>query len=125
MAVRVEAHDRAGLERLIRYCARSPFALHRLHAPAGPPARLRGAQLLARVYRLDPLHCPGDGTLRIRGSAGDPKIDASNVATSVLSDYITAVNKSMIPRTMNHAGNSEWLAVDSRDLAVERVLVGS
>lgn len=29
-AVRVDAHDRAGLERLLRYCARPPFALERL-----------------------------------------------------------------------------------------------
>ncbi|MFG1691364.1 transposase, partial [Gemmatimonadota bacterium] len=29
--VRIEATDRAGLERLIRYCARGPFALDRLH----------------------------------------------------------------------------------------------
>ena len=29
-AVRVAAHDRAGLERLLRYCARPPFALQRL-----------------------------------------------------------------------------------------------
>ena len=30
-SVRIEASDRAGLERLIRYCARPPFALDRLH----------------------------------------------------------------------------------------------
>ena len=30
-SVRVEATDRTGLERLIRYCARPPFALERLH----------------------------------------------------------------------------------------------
>jgi hypothetical protein len=29
-AVRIEGHDRAGLERLLRYCARAPFALERL-----------------------------------------------------------------------------------------------
>ncbi len=29
-SVRVEAWDRAGLERLLRYCARAPFALERL-----------------------------------------------------------------------------------------------
>jgi hypothetical protein len=29
-AVRIEGHDRAGLERLLRYCARPPFALERL-----------------------------------------------------------------------------------------------
>jgi len=41
-AVRVAAHDRAGLERLLRYCARPPFALERLE-------RLDAEHL---VYRL-------------------------------------------------------------------------
>jgi hypothetical protein len=45
-SVRIEGDDRAGLERLLRYCARPPFALERLHALAGvaslasPDARL-------------------------------------------------------------------------------------
>jgi len=49
-SVRIEGEDRAGLERLVRYCARGPLALERFHAPAGigalssPEARL--------VYRL-------------------------------------------------------------------------
>jgi hypothetical protein len=49
-SVRIEGEDRAGLERLVRYCARGALALERLHAPAGldaltsPEARL--------VYRL-------------------------------------------------------------------------
>ena len=30
--VRIQAWDRAGLERLVRYCARPPFALERLEA---------------------------------------------------------------------------------------------
>ena len=34
-SVRIEGQDRAGVERLLRYCARPPFALERLHAPAG------------------------------------------------------------------------------------------
>jgi len=42
-AVRIEAWDRAGLERLIRYCARPPFALERL-------SRINDAEAL--VYRL-------------------------------------------------------------------------
>jgi hypothetical protein len=29
-SVRIEGHDRAGPERLLRYCARPPFALERL-----------------------------------------------------------------------------------------------
>ena len=45
-SVRIEGDDRAGLERLLRYCARPPFALERLHALTGvaslasPDARL-------------------------------------------------------------------------------------
>jgi hypothetical protein len=31
-SVRIEGDDRAGVERLVRYCARPPFALERLHA---------------------------------------------------------------------------------------------
>jgi len=31
-SVRIEGHDRAGLERLLRYCARPPFALERLES---------------------------------------------------------------------------------------------
>jgi hypothetical protein len=33
-SVRIETTDRAGLERLIRYCARPPFALERFHLVA-------------------------------------------------------------------------------------------
>ena len=49
-SVRIEGEDRAGVERLLRYCARPPFALERLYAPGGivslasPESRL--------VYRL-------------------------------------------------------------------------
>lgn len=34
--VRFEADDRAVLERLLRYCARSPFAMERLRQEAAP-----------------------------------------------------------------------------------------
>jgi hypothetical protein len=49
-SVRIEGDDRHGIERLVRYCARPPFALNRLHAAEGndalssPEARL--------LYRL-------------------------------------------------------------------------
>jgi len=39
-SVRIEAHDRSGLERLIRYCARPPFALGRLHLVGGQSDQL-------------------------------------------------------------------------------------
>ena len=34
-SVRIEGEDRPGVERLLRYCARPPFALERLYAPGG------------------------------------------------------------------------------------------
>ena len=34
-SVGIEGEDRAGVERLLRYCARPPFALERLYAPGG------------------------------------------------------------------------------------------
>ncbi len=49
-SVRIEGEDRAGLERLVRYCARGPLALERLHAPAGIGALSSPEAPL--VYRL-------------------------------------------------------------------------
>jgi hypothetical protein len=43
-AVRVGAHDRAGLERLLRYCARPTFALERL-------VRIDARQVIYRLPR--------------------------------------------------------------------------
>jgi hypothetical protein len=48
-SVRIEASDREGLERLIRYCARSPFALNRLHLVDG-----RSDQVLYILPKPDP-----------------------------------------------------------------------
>jgi len=48
-SVRIEATDRAGLERLIRYCARAPFALDRLHLVGG-----RSDQILYILPKPDP-----------------------------------------------------------------------
>ena len=47
--VRIEATDRSGLERLIRYCARPPFALERLHLVGGC-----SDQILYRLPGPDP-----------------------------------------------------------------------
>ena len=52
---RIQGEDRAGVERLLRYCARPPFALERLYAPGGivslssghPPQVGRQARLSA------------------------------------------------------------------------------
>ncbi len=56
--VRIEAHDRAGLERLLRYCARPPFAMDRL--------RKVGAEL---VYRCGKQH--SEPTREKRGTKAD------------------------------------------------------
>jgi hypothetical protein len=48
-SVRIEATDREGLERLIRYCARPPFALERLHLVGG-----RSDQILYLLPKPDP-----------------------------------------------------------------------
>jgi hypothetical protein len=52
--VRIEGHDRAGLERLLRYCARPPFALERLEQVADD-------QLIYRFSKPQP-----DGTTQLR-----------------------------------------------------------
>ena len=54
-SVRIEAPDRAGLERLLRYCARPPFALDRLQ-------QLHADQL---VYRLSKPRLDGCTALRL------------------------------------------------------------
>ena len=78
-SVRMEAHDRAALERLLRYCARSPFWTERLRKagsmlvyrcakqhsePADPippkpsKAHYLWAVLIARIDEVFPLLCP-------------------------------------------------------------------
>jgi len=67
--VRIEGHDRQGLERLLRYCARPPFALERIerideekilyHLPKPTPdgrsrLRLRPLELISRLAALIP-----------------------------------------------------------------------
>ena len=49
-SVRIEGEDRAGVERLLRYCARPPFALERLYAPGGIVSLTSPESKL--VYRL-------------------------------------------------------------------------
>jgi hypothetical protein len=70
-AVRIEAADRAGRERLLRYCARPPFALERLReldcehliydhpkpGPGGGPQLLTPLKLLDRIAAL--MSAPG------------------------------------------------------------------
>ncbi len=55
-SVQIAAHDRAGLQRLLRYCARPPFALERMET-TGYGAT--GGERI--VYRL-PHPAPGGGT---------------------------------------------------------------
>jgi len=54
-AVRIPGDDRAGIERLLRYCARPPFALERLHAMRGSASLASPeARLLYRFPRPTP-----------------------------------------------------------------------
>ncbi|MFE8032667.1 transposase, partial [Thiohalocapsa marina] len=58
-AVRVGAHDRAGLERLLRYRARPPFALERLRRiPTPAKARFRNNLYGCTVGRISEAHPP-------------------------------------------------------------------
>jgi hypothetical protein len=50
-SVRIEAEDRAGIARLVRYCARPPFALERLHALDSSPSS--ESRLLYRFPKPD------------------------------------------------------------------------
>src|SRR3546814_16866147 len=60
-SVCIAAHDRAGLERLLRYCARPPFAMERL--------RKAGSEL---VYRCAKQHSePGSLPHNKRGVKAD------------------------------------------------------
>jgi len=61
-SVRIAAHDRAGLERLLRYCARPPFALHRLRPE--PSKRSLSSPDARLVYELP--RPARDGRTRIR-----------------------------------------------------------
>lgn len=62
-SVRIEGEDRAGLERLVRYGARGPLALERLHAPAGLAA-LTSPEARS-VYRLPEPDMHGREVLRL------------------------------------------------------------
>ena len=62
-SVRIQGEDRAGVERLVRYCARGPLALERLHAPAGIGALTSVEAHL--VYRLPEPDVHGRQELRL------------------------------------------------------------
>src|SRR5450830_1629114 len=70
----IEAHDRAALERLLRYCARPPFAMDRL--------RKEGAAL---VYRCTKQHSEPAGDKRGR------KVDELTLTPLELIDRIAAL----------------------------------
>ena len=85
-SVCIAAHDRAGLERLLRYCARPPFALERL--------RKAGSEL---VYRCAKQHSePGRHPHNKRGG----KADEITLPPLELIDRIAALVPP--PRTHRH-----------------------
>jgi hypothetical protein len=64
-SVRIEAADRAGRERLLRYCARPPFALDRLRELRSRTLALRGRQTWSereRPARRSSPKCPDQPT---------------------------------------------------------------
>ena len=68
-SVRIEADDRKGLERLLRYYARPPFAADRLEEPDPQVGRFRSHRLptlLRRGFRRDLTRPRGEGVLRRR-----------------------------------------------------------
>ncbi len=77
-SVRIAAHDRAGLERLLRYGldrprAASPSSACGHSTDRGP--RGRWAQQHARVYEVHPLRCPAcHGAMRILAFLTDPGV---------------------------------------------------
>ncbi|MEY3123987.1 MAG: hypothetical protein RLZZ573_507 [Pseudomonadota bacterium] len=73
-SVRIEAHDRAALERLLRYCARSPFAMERL--------RKAGSEL---VYRCAKQHSEPASNRR------GPRTDELTLTPLELIDRIAAL----------------------------------
>ena len=85
-SVCIAAHDRAGLERLLRYCARPPFALERL--------RKAGSEL---VYRCAKQHSePGSKPHDKRGT----EVDEITLTPLELIDRIAALVPP--PRTHRH-----------------------
>jgi hypothetical protein len=80
----IEARDRAGLERLLRYCARPPFAMERL--------RKAGSEL---VYRCGKQHSE-PGSAYVRGA----KSDELHLTPLELIDRIAALIPP--PRTHRH-----------------------
>ena len=72
-SVRIEAADRAGRERLLRYCARPPFALERLRELDGRAPALRERQ--TRSGRERPAAADAAGAARPAGGAGAAAAD--------------------------------------------------
>ena len=88
-AVHIAAPDRAGLERLLRYCARPPFGLERLEATGSGAT---GGERI--VYRL-PRPAPGGGTalsLTPSSSSSDSRCSFLHHAFTV-----TAITVSWLP----------------------------
>ena len=85
-SVCIAAHDHVGLERLLRYCARPPFALERL--------RKAGSEL---VYRRAKQHSEPGGNLHGKRGA---KVDEITLTPLELIDRIAALVPP--PRTHRH-----------------------
>jgi hypothetical protein len=85
--VLIEAHDRAALERLLRYCARPPFAMDRL--------RKEGAAL---VYRCAKQHSEPSSDKR------GAKVDELHLTPLELIARIAA----LVPPPRTHRPSKSW-----------------
>ena len=94
-SVRIEAHDRAGLERLLRYCARPPFAMERL--------RKAGNDL---VYRCAKQHSEPGGDRRadprgVNNRGGNQRRDGQDELTLTPLELIDRI-AALIPPPRTH-----------------------
>jgi hypothetical protein len=90
-SVRIEAHDRAGLERLLRYCARPPFAMERL--------RKAGNDLVYRCARQRSE--PGGDRREVNNRAGNQRGARHNEITLTPLELIDRI-AALIPPPRAH-----------------------
>jgi hypothetical protein len=101
-SVRVPASDRAGRERLLRYCARPPFALERLRCEPGPaiPRPSRSA--------------PGAGVRQVLYHLPRPALDGRTVLALSPLDFLAALARLIPPPRVHRHRYHGVLAPNAR-----------
>ncbi len=98
-SVRVEGWDRAGRERLLRYCARPPFALERLDTEFAPSP--------ATAHEHAPLHC-------VRYRLPRPTPDGRTVRVLSPLEFLAAIARLIPPPHVHRQRNHGVLAPNAR-----------